>query len=57
MGEKLEAVTGFLFLDSKITVGGDYNHEIKRRLLLGGKAVTTLDSVLKSTDITLLMFI
>ena len=57
MGEKLEAVTGFLFLDSKITVDGDYNHEIKRRLLLGGKAVTTLDSVLKSTDITLLMFI
>ena len=53
MGEKLEAVTGFLFLDSKITVDGDYNHEIKRCLLLGRKAMTNLDSMLKSRDITL----
>ena len=53
MGEKLEAVTGFLFLDSKITVDGDYNHEIKRRLLLGRKGMTNLDSILKSRDITL----
>ena len=45
--EKGEAVTDFLFLGSKITVDGDYSHEIKRRLLLGRKAVTNLDSVLK----------
>ena len=50
--EKGEAVTDFLFLGSKITVDGDYSHEIKRRLLLGRKAVTNLDSVLKSRDIT-----
>ena len=52
-GEKVEAVTDFLFLGSKITVGGDCSHEIKRCLLLGSKAVTNLDSVLKSRDITL----
>ena len=51
---KLKAVTNFLFLGSKITVDGDCSHEIKRRLLLGRKAVTNLDSVLKSRDITLL---
>ena len=54
MGEKVEAVSGFLFLDSKITADGDWNPEIKRRLLLGRKAMTNLDSVLKSRDITLL---
>ena len=52
-GEKLEAVTGFLFLGSKITADGDCSHEIKRRLLLGRKAMTNLDSILKSRDITL----
>ena len=52
--EKVETVTDFTFLGSKITVDGDFHHEIKRRLLLGRKAVTNLDSVLKSTDITLL---
>ena len=50
--EKVEAVTDFLFLGSKITVEGDCSHEIKRHLLLGRKAVTNLDSVLKSRDIT-----
>ena len=50
----METVTDFTFLGSKITVDGDFHHEIKRRLLLGRKAVTNLDSVLKSTDITLL---
>ena len=54
MGGKVEAVSGFLFLDSKITVDSDWNPEIKRRLLLGRKAMTNLDSVLKSRDITLL---
>ena len=54
MGGKVEAVSGFLFLDSKITADGDWNSEIKRRLLLGRKAMTNLDSVLKSRDITLL---
>ena len=49
---KLEAVTDFLFLGSKITVDGNCNHEIKRRLLLGRKALTNLDSTLKSKDIT-----
>ena len=44
----------FIFLGSKITVDDDYSYEIKRRLLLGGKAMTNLDSVLKSRDITLL---
>ena len=53
-GEKMEAVTDFLFLGSKITVGGDCSHEIRRRLLLGRKVMTNLDSVLKSRDITLL---
>ena len=53
-GEKVEVVTDFLFLASKITADGDYSHEIRRRLLLGRKAVTNIDSVLKSRDITLL---
>ena len=47
-------VTNFIFLGSKITVDGDCSHDIKRRLLLGRKAMTNLDSVLKSRDITLL---
>ena len=50
-GEKVETVTDFIFLGSKITVDGDCSHEIKRRLLLGRKAMTNLDSVLKSRDI------
>ena len=49
----METVTEFIFLDSKITVDGDCNHEIKRHLLLGRKAMTNLDSILKSRDITL----
>ena len=49
----MEIVTDFLFLDSKITVDGDCSHEIKRCLILGKKAVTDLDSILKSRDITL----
>ena len=53
-GEKVEVVTDFLFLGSKITVGSDCSHEIRRQLLLGRKAMTNLDSVLKSRDITLL---
>ena len=48
-----ETVTDFIFLGSKITADGDCSHEIKRRLLLGRKAMTNLDSILKSTDITL----
>ena len=52
-GEKVEAVTDFLFLSSKITADGDCSQEIRRRLLLGRKAMTNLDSVLKSRDITL----
>ena len=52
-GEKIRTVTDFLFLDSKITANGDYSHEIKRRLLSGRKAMTNLDSMLKSRDITL----
>ena len=52
-GEKMETMTNFLFLDSKITRDGDCSHEIKRRLLLGRKAMTNLDNVLKSRDITL----
>ena len=52
-GEKVETVTDFIFLDSKITAGGDCGHDIKRRLLLGRKAMTNLDSVLRSRDITL----
>ena len=51
--EKVETMTDFLYLGSKITVGGDCSHEIRRRLLLGRKAMTNLDSVLKSRDITL----
>ena len=53
-GEKVEVVIDFIFLGSKITVDGDCSHEIKRPLLLGRKAMTNLDSVLKSRDITLL---
>ena len=52
-GEKLETVTYFIFLGSKITVNSDCSHEIKRHLLLGRKAMTKLDSILKSRDITL----
>ena len=52
-GEKVEVVTDFLFLGSKITADGDCSHEIRRQLFLGSKAVTNLDSVLKSKDITL----
>ena len=53
-GEKVETVTDFLFLGSKITVDGDCSHEINIHLLLGRKAMTNLDSILKSKDITLL---
>ena len=49
-----ERVTDFIFLDSQITVDGDYSHEIKRCLLLGRKAMTNLNSILKTKDITLL---
>ena len=49
----METVTDFIFLGSKITADGDCNHEVKRRLLLGTKAMTNLDSILKSRDITL----
>ena len=56
-GEKVEAVTDFLFLGSKITVGGDCSHEIKRCLLLGREAMTNLDSILKSRNITLLTYV
>jgi len=52
-GENVEVVTDFLFLGSKITVNGYCSHEIKKQLLLGGKAMTNLDSVLKSRDIIL----
>ena len=52
-GETMETVTDFIFLGSKITADGDCSHEIKRRLLLGRKAMTNLDSILKSSDITL----
>ena len=52
-GEKMETVTEFIFLDSKSTADGDCSHEIKRRLLLGRKAMTNLDSILKSRDISL----
>ena len=52
-GETMETVRHFLFLDSKITADGDCSHEIKRRLLLGRKVMTNLDSTLKSRDITL----
>ena len=53
MGEKMETVRDFIFLGSKITADGDCNHEIKRHLFLGRKAMTKLDSILKSRDITL----
>ena len=53
-GETMETVTDFVFLDSKITADGDCSHKIKRRLFLGRKAMTNLDSILKSRDITLL---
>ena len=53
-GEKMETVTVFLFLGSKITVDGDCSHEIRKCLLLGRKAMTNLESVLKSRDITML---
>ena len=53
-GEKVEVVTDFIFLDSQITMNGDYSHEIKKRLLLGRKAMTNLDSILKSRDIPFL---
>ena len=53
-GETVETVSDFIFLGSKITADGDCNHEIKRRLLLGRKVMTNLDSILKSRDITLL---
>ena len=52
-GEKVEVVTDFLFISSKITADGDCSHEIRRQLLLGRKVITNLDSVLKSRDITL----
>ena len=52
-GENLEAMTDFIFLDSKITADGDCSHEIKSCLRLGRKAITNLDSILKSRDITL----
>ena len=52
-GETMETVTDFSFLGSKITIDGDCSHEIQRCLLLGRKAVTNLDSILKSRDITL----
>ena len=50
--KKVEMVTDVIFLGSKITEGGDYNHEMKRHLLLGHKATTNLDSILKSRDVT-----
>ena len=53
-GETMKRVTDFIFLGSRITADGDYSHEIKRHLLLGRKAMTNLDNVLKSRDITLL---
>ena len=53
-GETMKTVTDFIFLASKITADGDCSHEIKRCLLLGGKAMTNLDSILKNRNITLL---
>ena len=53
-GETMETVTDFIFLDSKITADGEFSQEIKRHLLLGRKAMTNLDSILKSRNITLL---
>ena len=52
-GQTMEIVTDFIFLGSNITADGDYSHEIKRHLLLGSQAMTNLDSILKSRDITL----
>ena len=52
-GETVETVADFIFLGSKITADSDYNHEVKRHLLLGRKATTNLDSTFKSRDITL----
>ena len=52
-GETVETVADFIFLGSKITADGDCSHEIKRRILLGRKVITNLDSILKSRDITL----
>ena len=52
-GDKMETVTDFIFLGSKITTDGDCNHEMKRYLFLGRKAMTNLDSILKNRDITL----
>ena len=52
-GETMETVTGFIYLGSKITADDDCSHEIKRHLLLGRKAMTNLDSMLKSRDVTL----
>ena len=54
-GEKVETVTDFIFLDSKITVDADCSHEIRRHLLVGKKAMTNLDSILKSRGITLVI--
>ena len=54
MGKKIETVADFIFLGSKITADGDFSHGIKRCLLLGRKAMTSLDTVLKSRHITLL---
>ena len=53
-GETMETVTAFIFLGSKITTNGDCSHEVERHLLLGRKAMTNLDNVLKNRDITLL---
>ena len=53
-GRKVETVTDFIFVDSKIAADGDCSHEIKKHLLLGRKAMTNLDSLLKSRNITLL---
>ena len=53
MGKKMETVTDFIFLGSKVTANGEYSYEIKRCLLLGRKTMTNLDSILKSSDITL----
>ena len=53
-GETVETVSDFIFLSSKITADGDCNHEIKRRLLLGRKVMTSLDSIFKGRDISLL---
>ena len=54
---KVETVTDFIFMASKITAEGDYSHEIKRQLLLGRKAMTNLNSILKNRNITLLTMV